>query len=446
MNGWSPLSHYLRNISYAEEATIIWTFCTKALPAVDEALTRWRRQLMCRSGVSCSRLTRKQLLPNGEGRVNPPSSAKLRNESLSKRGLRIAYDPMHKGILIRCSTTQPSLLPDLEFHEQQGTVLIAEGLKSIEYKRFHAQGGSVFAILPGRSHRTLKIHYPLLRLIVALQTISDYLDNLCDRAGVVCEEAFRQLHSAFIDAVTLDTQGNHAAYYSLFPFKRDNGYLDSLVSECKALIRRLPSYPVVESQVLHLAHLYSEMQAKKHTDPSIREALLESWFLERKRAFPKMDPSIGWWEFAAASGSTLGIFALLKEAAIPGLESVDADLIFDAYFPCINGLHILLDYFIDQSEDEEGGDLNFVRVYSDTSKCDDRLSYFVRMSFEKAAALSNPGFHVAVVKGLLALYLSDPKVSATGLLPQGLELLRSSGQDTYVMYSLCKLARRWGLV
>lgn len=42
-----------------------------------------------------------------------------------------------------------------------------------------------------------------VKFIVAFQTISDYLDNLCDRVEVNDEQAFRQLHLAITDALDL---------------------------------------------------------------------------------------------------------------------------------------------------------------------------------------------------------------------------------------------------
>jgi tetraprenyl-beta-curcumene synthase len=46
--------------------------------------------------------------------------------------------------------------------------------------------------------------------VVALQTISDYLDNLCDRRGSPTGR-FRQLHLAMTDA--LDPAGETHDYY-----------------------------------------------------------------------------------------------------------------------------------------------------------------------------------------------------------------------------------------
>jgi hypothetical protein len=69
-----------------------------------------------------------------------------------------------------------------------------QGLVSIEKKKFHCLGGSVYTLMEGG-------HQDTLSFIVALQTISDYLDNLCDRAGCLDMAAFRRLHLAFTDAL-----------------------------------------------------------------------------------------------------------------------------------------------------------------------------------------------------------------------------------------------------
>jgi len=56
-------------------------------------------------------------------------------------------------------------------------VLRKQALSSIRAKRFHCQGGSIYALYPGVNQEVM------VGFIVAFQTISDYLDNLCDRAG-----------------------------------------------------------------------------------------------------------------------------------------------------------------------------------------------------------------------------------------------------------------------
>src|SRR5450756_2764080 len=48
-------------------------------------------------------------------------------------------------------------------------------LESIAAKTFHCEGGGIYSLLAGDRYREA------IRFIVAYQTISDYLDNLCDR-------------------------------------------------------------------------------------------------------------------------------------------------------------------------------------------------------------------------------------------------------------------------
>ena len=62
-------------------------------------------------------------------------------------------------------------------------------MASIETKTFHCEGGALYALL-AEAHRD-----DAIRFIVAYQTISDYLDNLCDRSTSLDPEDFTLLHS-----------------------------------------------------------------------------------------------------------------------------------------------------------------------------------------------------------------------------------------------------------
>jgi tetraprenyl-beta-curcumene synthase len=86
-------------------------------------------------------------------------------------------------------------------------LLSTQAVSSITNKSFHAQGGSIFALYPGVNAESLT------RLIVSYQTISDYLDYLCDRAGIEDEDAFFSLHLSMTDA--LNPGHEHHDYYRL---------------------------------------------------------------------------------------------------------------------------------------------------------------------------------------------------------------------------------------
>lgn len=309
-------------------------------------------------------------------------------------------------------------------------ILARQALLSIRLKRFHAQGGSVYALYPGTN--------PIVtvKFIVAFQTISDYLDNLCDRANVKDESAFRQLHLSMLDAV--DPERDVSDYYKYYPYKNDTGYLIKLVKECRSQVSKLPSYSLVIDTIKKYVHLYSDLQAYKHLSSEIREKCVETW----ANYYLKKDSIISCWEFSAAAGSTLGIFALFSAANNPSLTIEEVAGLEHAYFPWICGLHILLDYYIDAQEDLQMGDLNFTYYYKNLKQCEERLLFFFEHSLEHCKKLSYPKFHMTIVKGLPAMYLSDPKASLgmNDLLSKN--ILENCCLETRFYYKLCKIMRR----
>jgi len=309
-----------------------------------------------------------------------------------------------------------------------------QALASIRDKRFHAQGGAVYAALaPSRMH-------DLTRAIVSLQTVSDYLDNLCDRAGVTGEDAFRQLHLAMFDAV--QPGRSTRAYYKYFPCSDDGGYLPYLVQRCRSAVQAFPGFHQAADYATGFIRLYSELQTYKHLGLAVREARLKEWAVNARVSYP----GLRWWEFAAATGSTLGIFALfaITSAGRPSRRAI-SDLI-NAYFPWVCGLHILLDYFIDQNEDRDERDLNLVSYYPSEDQKRDRLLLFATEARARAGRLPNFPFHQMVVDGLLAMYLTDPKAYLPDNAEIASSLLNSGGRGLRILSRLCSSLRRVGVL
>jgi len=302
-----------------------------------------------------------------------------------------------------------------------------QALRSLQSKRFHAQGGSFFALY----HPDYSVE--LVSLIVAYQTISDYLDNLCDRTGFQSEAAFRYLHLSMLDALE-PGDFRRKNYYRLFPHKKDGGYLDSLVEICRSPIKTFPSYPLVKEKVLQLASLYNDLQVYKHLHPMMRKSRLKRWFKEKGSPYRSC---LYWWEFAAASGSTLAIFALLALSTRSSISTEEARQLLEAYFPWVCGLHILLDYYIDQHEDIMEGDFNFAACYASPAEAEERLHHFYKKALEKVSYLPDADFHRTIVKGLLAVYLSDNKAQNPLYRSTIKRLLKSGGKDVTIMYRLC---------
>ncbi|HEY8552299.1 MAG TPA: tetraprenyl-beta-curcumene synthase family protein [Thermaerobacter sp.] len=363
-------------------------------------------------------------------------------------------------------------IPDPELRRQ--------ALASIRTKRFHCEGGAVFAAaVPPARRRTL------VEAVVALQTISDYLDNLCDRSESLDPADYRQLHRAMLDAVTpagvepaeapsaaevlgdateggtrrgehkapetprrpgsppspLSLRGAKQKYYLLHPHGDDGGYLEALVASCRAALATFPGYGAVAAAVHRLVSLYNDLQVNKHGHRPGRRSRLEAWY--RRKGGP-WRAHLAWWEFAAACGSTLGVFALFREALLdsdPPAPRVRA--LLDAYFPWIGGLHILLDYLIDQAEDRAGGDLNLVEPYGDAARAAQRLTVFVREAGRRAGSLPDAAMHRLVVDGLLGLYLTDPKVAHQRLEPVARQLLAAGGTGARLCFVASRFVRRW---
>lgn len=309
-------------------------------------------------------------------------------------------------------------------------VLAKQALASITSKRFHCQGGSIYALYPGADREGM------VRFIVAFQTISDYLDNLCDRAGWEEEESFRQLHRAMREALSPELPLSD--YYACYPYKNDGGYLAALVETCRECVARFPAYVIVRQEALDFVDLYCDLQSLKHLGRDRREERMIQW---ANRHLPAKN-HISVWEFGAASGSTLGVFMLCAAACRQDLSREEAAQIKKAYFPYICGLHILLDYFIDQAEDRQEGDLNFIFYYRDQQEAEERLGYFLRNALDYASALQQPDFHRAVIKGLLALYLSDEKTQSPLLKGSVRALLGQSGKSCNFLYFICRILRR----
>ncbi|WP_067931853.1 tetraprenyl-beta-curcumene synthase family protein [Alicyclobacillus kakegawensis] len=309
-------------------------------------------------------------------------------------------------------------IPDVELRRQ--------ALASLRDKRFHADGGCVYAALAPSGPADL------VRLIVALQTISDYLDNLCDRTGEWNEDRFTALHQAMRDAVVPGAPVR--AYYD--QAEDDGGYLQALVRTCQREIERLPGYRVAQDHVMWLVDRYCELQQYKHITPNLRRQRLMDWFSQHQRHYPE----VHWWEFGAAAGSTLGVFALFAASQRPITETA-AQSLLDSYFPWVCGLHILLDYWIDLAEDDEHGDFNFIACYPSWQEAYARLRRFVRESHESARRIGGR-LHQHIVCGLLAMYLSDAKARQNPVVRPLRRLVLLSGPRTWMFYGACQLYRR----
>jgi tetraprenyl-beta-curcumene synthase len=168
---------------------------------------------------------------------------------------------------------------------------------------------------------------------------------------------------------------------------------------------------------------YAELQTFKHAAAGEREAFCNAWYGRQSARFP----GLYWWEFAAACGSSMPVFALVYLASQPRLDVATIGRTLAAYFPNLSAVHILLDYFIDQAEDREHHELNFVACYANSTQAVERLSRLVAITSEKIGVLADAERHHFVLRAMCLFYLTHPKVFEQDLDAQGATILRASG-------------------
>jgi len=306
-------------------------------------------------------------------------------------------------------------IPNLELRTQ--------ALASIEDKTFHCEGGGILALTATRQYRQA------IKFIVAYQTISDYLDNLCDRSTSLDPKDFAALHESMKDALTIGATSKN--YYRLRKDQDDANYLNDLAETCRSVLREVQHYPLIKDYLLELCDYYCDLQIHKHVVHEERVPRLEKWFYQHQEKLPEME----WYEFSACSGSTLGIFCLISYAMREDFQASDAENIRKGYFPYIQGLHILLDYLIDQEEDRAGGDLNFCFYYENQETLFKRLKHFVLEADKHTEQLPHKKFHQLINRGLLGVYLSDGKVRKqkhVRKLAKG--IIKTGGAASYFFY------------
>lgn len=331
----------------------------------------------------------------------------------------------------------PSVRQELAYWKKRAEAIPNEELKrqallSMKGKDFHSEGGAIFALIAEERYRDV------IKFIVSYQTISDYLDNLCDRSNSLDPRDFSALHQAMEDA--LDVERPIRDYYKYRLDRDDGGYLAELVETCRSFLRTLPNYPFIKERMLELCQYYCDLQVHKHVTKEERLKRLKNWFATHCRDFPRME----WYEFSACCGSTLGIFCLVAYAARKDFQPKDAEYIQAGYFPYIQGFHILLDYFIDQEEDRLGGDLNFCFYYDHQQKLQHRLTLFFTEADRHAQQLPHAKFHRLINRGLLGVYLSDDKVKRQPLVKEmAMKLMKLGGWTSYFFYLNGKGYRLW---
>lgn len=268
-----------------------------------------------------------------------------------------------------------------------------DALEALGRKRGHSDGAALFCILtPNRNG-------DLLRLLVAYETIWDFLDSANEHGAASGQRNGRQLHQALIDAA--DPVRSIPNYYRHHPWEEDGGYLRTLVEHCRDVSARFPSYGAVRAQVVKEAIRAQVLAINHDLDPTCRDTDLRAWAARQR----PVALDVEWFELSGAASASLTIHALFALANSPTCNACDVALVCRAYFPWISAATTMLDSYVDQAEDRANGDHSYIAHYPSTDIAR-RVRSLIRRSFHEASLLPDAERHTLIVACMLAMYLS----------------------------------------
>jgi tetraprenyl-beta-curcumene synthase len=295
-------------------------------------------------------------------------------------------------------------------------------------ERMNAEGAAIFATLaPWRLTPTL------VRLLVAYQTLFDYLDTISEQPPARRADT-RRLHRALVDA--LDPGGACADWYGLHGRREDGGYVGALVDACRSAAAVLPAFPRVQAPALAAAARAGEVQALNH-GAGDRPASLARWAAR----YPELAGGLHWWEFAASASSSLTVHAMLALASQPGTNAAQARRAERGYCVLLGALNTLLESLVDLHRDERSGDHSFAGYYPDAHSAGARLDMIAGSARRAASALPAAERQAVILAGMVSFYLSMPEAWLPRSRAASCRTLAAIGDPAPTLIRLLRLRR-----
>lgn len=276
----------------------------------------------------------------------------------------------------------------------------------------------------------------VVRLLVALQVMYDYLDTLTEQPVADPLATARRLHRALIDL--LDEAPPPADWYAGYPHRDDGGYLATLVATCRELLATLPSRTVVAPGVRRALGRAGESQARNHAAMlgATGVTALATW--AAAQGAPEWE--LQWWELAAAAGSSLAAHALLAAAADPSLTPAAAAQLEAAYWPWTCALNTLLESVADRGADAVTGNHSYAGRYASREAAAERLAAIAARATATTGALPDARHHRTVLAAMACWYLAAPRTGVTRA--QLRRVLAPLGADARALTAAARL-HRW---
>jgi tetraprenyl-beta-curcumene synthase len=287
----------------------------------------------------------------------------------------------------RSWAARASHIPDRQLREL--------ALSTIFEERGNVEGASAFAVLAARARRT-----EVVRILSAFQIIYDYVDTLVEQDAPSPVRNGLMLHRAL--CVALSPASAHSDYYQHHPNDSDGGYLRELVEQCASCLSLLPSSAAMRAPAALATRRMQVFQALNHSPSQRAHTALARWALAQTTSHPDLH----WWESAAATASSLSVFALIAAGSHAGLREGTAWQIYRAYHPWIGALHVLLDSMLDHEQDLDAGRHSLIEHYRSPQQAAERLGAIARVAAHRAQALPDGRRHHMILAAMASFYLS----------------------------------------
>jgi tetraprenyl-beta-curcumene synthase len=308
-------------------------------------------------------------------------------------------------------------------------VLRADALGSLADKRNYTDGAALFWILPSCRNDEL------LALLVAFQTMANYLDAASERGAEHRGASAGCLMVALVDAV--DVGAPLHDYYADHPWTDDGGFLVALVLCCRSACMSLPRYWHARPLLLREARRGRALELCHDPEPRRRDEALEA-FAHREFA-PVRGTS--WFELAGGASSLLAVIVLLALAADETSTDHDLHAVLDVYHAWAAPLGLILDSYIDQVEDAEARGWSAIAYYPDAQFAQRRIAVLINRALRDAARLRHGERHTLIIAMMIAMYLTSDSATSAPLADSTRQLRRAGGPLTRVLVPVLRCWR-----
>jgi tetraprenyl-beta-curcumene synthase len=273
-------------------------------------------------------------------------------------------------------------------------------LDTLQGEGFASEVAATLATLTPHRHRAT-----VVRAVVALEVMYDYLDGLTERPAPDPIANGRLLFKAFTDALdpSADLQDD---YYRHCPWPADGGYLRELAATVKDALVCLPATKALAPAMLKAAARCAEAEVLTHA-AAFTASPVERWARDTANG-----SGLEWREYlAGALSSVLAVHALIALAGDERTTAAHAAPI-DAVYLALGALSTMLDSVVDYEQDAENGTLAYIRHYNDISIFGDRMVDIARAAARRAHDAPRSVHHLMTLAGVAAYYTSAPSATS----------------------------------